>query len=102
MDTEQREREARPAVLLVEDDVVLSKLMGTLVDGAGYRSVTIADHDNRLFTPYFRTRRTRDIPGSGLGLHVSRRFAEQHAGRLWLDRSNDAGSTFVLALPLAG
>jgi signal transduction histidine kinase len=61
-----------------------------------------ADERDRLFTPYFRTRRTRDIPGSGLGLHVSRRFAEQHAGRLWLDRSNDAGSTFVLALPLAG
>jgi signal transduction histidine kinase len=61
-----------------------------------------ADERDRLFTPYFRTRRTRDIPGSGLGLHVSRRFAEQHGGRLWLDRSNDAGSTFVLALPLAG
>lgn len=61
-----------------------------------------ADERDRLFTPYFRTRRTRDIPGSGLGLHVSRRFAEQHGGRLWLDRSNDVGSTFVLALPLAG
>ena len=35
---------ARPSVLVVEDDVVLSKLMTTLLDDAGYRSVTIADH----------------------------------------------------------
>lgn len=60
-----------------------------------------ADERDRLFTPYFRTRRTRDIPGSGLGLHISRRFAQQHGGRLWLERSSDAGSTFALALPLA-
>lgn len=32
-------------MLLVEDDVVLGKLVATLLDDAGYRSVTIADHD---------------------------------------------------------
>jgi len=37
----------------------------------------------------------------GLGLHISRRLAEQHGGRLWLDDSTDAGSVFALALPLA-
>jgi signal transduction histidine kinase len=60
-----------------------------------------ADERERLFAPYYRTRRTRDIPGSGLGLHISRRLATQHGGRLWLDRSDDVGSTFALALPLA-
>ena len=54
-----------------------------------------------LFAPFFRTTRTRDIPGTGLGLHISRRIAEQHRGRLWLDSSNSVGSAFVLALPLA-
>ncbi len=54
-----------------------------------------------LFAPFFRTTRTRDILGTGLGLHISRRFAEQHHGRLWLDSSSDIGSVFVLALPLA-
>jgi len=61
-----------------------------------------SDERDRLFAPYFRTQRTRDIPGSGLGLHISRRLAEQHRGRLWLESSGDVGSTFVLALPLAG
>lgn len=54
---------------------------------------------DHLFSPYFRSSRTRDVPGSGLGLHISRRVAEQQGGRLWLDRSTETGSTFVLALP---
>ena len=61
-----------------------------------------ADERDRLFSPYFRTQRTRQIPGSGLGLHISRRLAQQHGGRLWLESSGDTGSTFALALPLAG
>ena len=56
----------------------------------------------RLFSPFFRSSRTRDIAGNGLGLHISRRIAEQHRGRLWLDSSSEFGSTFILALPLAG
>jgi signal transduction histidine kinase len=31
-----------------------------------------ADAQERLFTPYFRSSRTRDVPGTGLGLHISR------------------------------
>jgi signal transduction histidine kinase len=53
-----------------------------------------------IFAPFYRTARTRDIPGTGLGLHISRRIAEQHRGRVWLDSSSEVGSVFVLALPL--
>jgi signal transduction histidine kinase len=60
-----------------------------------------ADESDRLFTPFFRTSRTRHLPGTGLGLHISRRLAEQHGGRLWLETSSDAGSAFALALPVA-
>lgn len=59
------------------------------------------DERGRLFAPFFRTSRTRDIMGTGLGLHISQRIAEQHHGRLWLESSSTAGSVFVLALPLA-
>jgi nitrogen-specific signal transduction histidine kinase len=59
-----------------------------------------ADARERLFTPYFRSSRTRDVPGTGLGLNISRRVAQQHGGRLWLENSTEAGSTFSLALPL--
>jgi len=72
--------------------------------------VLVADHgvgvppDERdlLFTPFYRTSRTRDVPGTGLGLHISKRLAERHGGELRLEASSDAGSVFALALPLAG
>jgi signal transduction histidine kinase len=59
------------------------------------------DERERIFAPFYRATRTREIPGTGLGLHISRRIAEQHHGRLWLDSSSESGSVFVLALPMA-
>jgi two-component system sensor histidine kinase VicK len=54
-----------------------------------------------LFTPFYRTSATQTTRGTGLGLHISKRLAERHGGRLWLEESSTAGSTFALALPLA-
>jgi signal transduction histidine kinase len=59
------------------------------------------DERDRIFAPFYRSSRTRDMPGTGLGLHISRRLAEQHRGRLWLENSEDRESVFTLALPLA-
>ena len=72
-----------------------------VVRGQDYGVGVPADERDRLFAPYFRTSRTRDIPGSGLGLHISRGLAEQQGGRLWLESSGDTGSTFALDLMLA-
>jgi signal transduction histidine kinase len=71
--------------------------------------VRIADHGvgvpegerGMLFTPFYRTTRTRDVPGTGLGLHISKRLAERHGGELMLEDSTGPGSAFVLTLPLA-
>ncbi len=60
-----------------------------------------ADEQSRLFEPFYRSTRARSTPGTGLGLHISRRLAERHGGRLWLERSTEAGSVFALALPIA-
>jgi signal transduction histidine kinase len=70
--------------------------------------VRIADHGvgipdeelAMLFTPFYRTTRTRDVTGTGLGLHISKRLAERHGGGLSLEASSKAGSVFVLTLPL--
>ena len=59
-----------------------------------------ADEQARIFEPFYRSTRTRAVPGTGLGLHISRRLAERHGGRLWLERSTEAGSVFALALPI--
>ena len=34
-----------------------------------------ADESDRIFAPFYRTSRTREISGTGLGLHISRRIA---------------------------
>ncbi|HYW07993.1 MAG TPA: CHASE3 domain-containing protein [Longimicrobium sp.] len=42
----------------------------------------------------------RDKGGTGLGLPIARKIAEQHDGRLWVESEWGKGSTFSLALPL--
>jgi PAS domain S-box-containing protein len=39
--------------------------------------------------------------GVGLGLAITKAIAERHGGRVWVDDTGDAGSTFKLAVPLA-
>lgn len=57
------------------------------------RGVGIPDHErDQLFAPFFRSSRTREIAGTGLGLHISRRIAEQHHGRLWLESTSGLSS----------
>ena len=58
-----------------------------------------AEEKARLFRPFYQTPRGRQYGGTGLGLHISRRIAEAHRGRLWLEDTGTSGSTFTLALP---
>jgi signal transduction histidine kinase len=70
--------------------------------------ISVADHGvgvpeaegALIFTPFYRASTARDVRGTGLGLHISRRLAERHSGRLWLEASSNAGSVFTLALPI--
>jgi len=43
-----------------------------------------------------------EVPGTGLGLYISRELAESHGGLLALEKSKaGVGSTFALSLPIA-
>jgi signal transduction histidine kinase len=57
------------------------------------------DQLGRLFQRFTRLDAERRIPGSGLGLYLSRQIVEQHGGRIRVESKLGAGSTFSFTLP---
>ena len=57
----------------------------------------------RIFDRFFRvpSREGHATEGAGLGLPIARALAEKHGGRLELESSTPAGSTFVFVIPRA-
>jgi signal transduction histidine kinase len=55
-----------------------------------------------IFDMFYRGNRarTQDIPGSGLGLHISKYIIEQHGGRIECDSIIGIGTTMAFSLPL--
>jgi signal transduction histidine kinase len=62
-----------------------------------------ADDQRRLFERFFRAQSAieRQLPGTGLGLYISRVITEAHQGSLSVRSQLGRGSTFRLELPLA-
>jgi signal transduction histidine kinase len=72
--------------------------------------VTIQVHNNghaiptqqqeHLFEPYYRAPNAQASPqeGSGLGLAISKEIVERHKGRIWVESSNERGTTFFVQL----
>ena len=64
--------------------------------------VPVEDRD-RIFESFQQGGRGIDRQeGTGLGLTLSRRIVDLHAGRMWLDSEVGVGSTFGLAPPITG
>lgn len=79
-----------------------------IVEASDGLSVTIAVKDNgpgippeeqaRIFAPFRRLAKHRDVSGSGLGLYFTNYVVEQQGGRLWLESELGESSTFFVQL----
>ena len=117
-----------PAPLVKADEVqieqVLINLVANAIDAASERpdgrgrvtirvaaradAVTIGVEDNgqgvapELADSIFDAYQTTKPRGMGLGLHLSRRIVQRHAGRLWWEPITTGGARFVVELPIDG
>ncbi|UCF91737.1 MAG: PAS domain-containing sensor histidine kinase, partial [Desulfobacterales bacterium] len=62
--------------------------------GTGIRS----EHLNRIFDSFFTTKDS--VKGVGLGLSVCHGFIQDHGGDMQVQSKWNAGSTFIITLPV--
>jgi two-component system nitrogen regulation sensor histidine kinase NtrY len=89
---------------LSEEEVQELKISCELARGNTMARLTIADcgrgiaaeDRERLFTPYFSTRKN----GTGLGLAISSRIVADHGGYIGVEPNSPKGTRFVIELPV--
>jgi len=80
---------------------------GAVVDGwlrlsvRDYGSGFDMRYAHKLFEPFQRLHGPDQGGGHGLGLAIAQRIAERHGGRLHAQSHDEAGSTFIVELPVA-
>lgn len=80
--------------------------IAAFVDAQGIINVSVSDRGegihasiaDKLFTPFATTKKS----GSGLGLTIARRVAEEHGGTLDASSAPEGGACFTLRIPTAG
>ncbi len=60
-----------------------------------------AEHIPHLFQKFYRvdSTATREVGGTGLGLYLARKLAENVKGKIWVESVVDQGTTFYISLP---
>jgi len=56
------------------------------------------EYRDRVFD-FFKRFHSAKIPGNGMGLAICRRIVQRYGGRIWIESTPGAGSTFYFTLP---
>jgi PAS domain S-box-containing protein len=59
-----------------------------------------AKYANKLFGVFQRLHRATEFEGTGIGLALTKRIVERHAGEVWAESQANVGSTFSFSIPL--
>jgi signal transduction histidine kinase len=84
-------------------DLNLERRNGIVVLEVADQGIGIAESEHeQLFERFFRARSALDrhIPGTGLGLYISKAIVEAHGGRIEARSVEGEGSAFVIELPV--
>ncbi|HEY4032853.1 MAG TPA: HAMP domain-containing sensor histidine kinase [Ktedonobacteraceae bacterium] len=60
-------------------------------------SVIPQEYQEHIFEPFYRLPSNQQ--GSGLGLAISKEIVERHRGHIWVESSEEKGTTFFVELP---
>ena len=66
--------------------------------------IGISEEDQKnIFQKFFRSEdpKTREAPGTGLGLNITRSLVEAQGGRIWFESAFREGTTFHFTIPVA-
>ncbi len=55
----------------------------------------------KIFEPYERVNRTKNVFGLGLGLFIADKIIKGHQGRIWAENGKERGAKFIIHLPLS-
>lgn len=79
----------------------LSKRNSQVIFQISDRGIGIPREDlPHLFEPFHRGKNVSNIPGTGLGLNIVKRFVDLHDGKIKVDSKLNIGTTFTVTLPL--